>query len=103
MIAAEGEEEPGSGDQKTATDPESVKTCLQSLASLVRKSVKRPMSAMIPRAPIGCLAGLDFPARMSVAIENPFAQGSDRVLPVTRQSPRYSYTDVPGYVRAFVY
>src|SRR5439155_14855826 len=33
------------------------------------------------RVPIGYRAGPDFPVRMSVAIENQFVRGSDRVLP----------------------
>jgi len=49
MIAVEREEESGSGDHKPAGDPESGKTCSQFPASLMRKSVKSPMSAVISR------------------------------------------------------
>ncbi len=49
LIAAESEEESGSGNHKPAGDPESVKTCSQFPTSLMRKSVKSPMSAVISR------------------------------------------------------
>src|SRR5579862_1256191 len=49
MIAAQGEEESGSGDHKAGADPQFVKARSQFPASFMRKSVKAPVSTVIAR------------------------------------------------------